>query len=91
MNFFGITLRRPSYAQLTSAVILAVGLWLLLLGVLRASGQAIGPLDAASALAVIAWSCVAVPLGIRIGDGARHLAANLAGAAMLLVLVRAFG
>ncbi len=88
MNFFGIVLRRPRYAELTSAVILATGLWLLLLGLLRAAGQVVSALDAAAALVVIAWSCIGVQLGIRIGQGGRHLAANLAVSAVLLLLLK---
>lgn len=87
MKLFGIPLQRPRYAALTSSAILAVGLWLLLVGLLRAAGIGLEARDAAGALVVIAWSCVAVPIGIRVADGGRHLAANLAVNALLLVLL----
>lgn len=88
MNFFGIPLRRPRYAELTSAVILATGLWLLVLGLVRAAGHTLAALDAAALLVVIAWSCIGVQIGIRIGQGGRHLAANLTVSALLLGLLK---
>ncbi len=84
MTLFGIPLRRPSFAQFTSAVILGVGLWAALLAVLRTQGLDITRIDAACGLAVVVWSCVAVQIGIHVGRGPRHLALNVAVSALLL-------
>lgn len=89
MTLFGIPLRRPSYAQFTSAVILGVGLWAALLGVLHVNGVALTRVDAACALIVVLWSCIAVQLGIHVGRGARHLALNVAVSALLLGAMQA--
>lgn len=89
MTLFGIPLRRPSFAQFTSSVILGVGLWAALLGLLRSSGQDVTRVDAACALAIVLWSCIAVQLGIHVGRGPRHLVANLAVSGLLLGALQA--
>jgi hypothetical protein len=89
MTLFGIRLQRPSFAQVTSSVILGVGLWAALLGLLQASGQEVTRVDAACALAVVLWSCVAVQIGIHVGRGPRHLALNVAVSALLLGALQA--
>jgi hypothetical protein len=89
MNLFGIPLRRPTFNQITSATILAIGLWLAFLGALRAAGQTIGAFDAGAVLLVGVWSCVGAQAGIRIGQGARHLLANVTVSALLLAAYQA--
>lgn len=89
MTLFGIRLQRPSFAQFTSSVILGVGLWAALLGLLQASGQDLTRVDAACALVVVLWSCVAVQIGIHVGRGPRHLALNVAVSALLLGALQA--
>ncbi len=84
MNVFGITLRKPSFNELTAATVMAIGLWLALLAVLRAFGQGLDIVDAGAALLVMVWGCVGVRLGLQIDQGTRHLIANVAVSALLL-------
>jgi hypothetical protein len=88
MKLLGIALRRPSFGEFTSSAVLGVGLWLALVGVLRASGVDLTRADAACALVVVLWSCVAVRLGIDIARGPRHLVANTAVCGVLLGLLQ---
>jgi hypothetical protein len=85
MNLFGIPLRKPSFNEVTAATVMAIGLWLLVTGLMRAGGQELGATDAGAALLVCVWSCVGARIGIRIGLGARHLAANLVVSGALLL------
>jgi hypothetical protein len=85
MTLFGIALRRPTFAQFTSATVLGVGLWMLLLGVMARLGIETTAVEAGGALVVVAWSCIAVQLGIHVGQGLRHLLANLAVGSVLLL------
>lgn len=84
MKVLGIELRRPTFNEVTSASVLAVGLWVALIGLARAAGFDLTPMDAGAALLVLGWSCVAVQIGIHVGRGHRHLAANVVISAMLL-------
>ena len=86
MHLIGIPLRKPNFAELTAASILAVGLWIACLGVMRAVQLEIGSADAGALLIVVAWACLSTRLGIRVGLGQRHLAANLLVSGVLLGL-----
>jgi hypothetical protein len=86
MKLLGLPLQRPTFNGLTGAAVLATGLWLLLVGLMHGTGQALGALDAGAALVVVAWSCIAVQCGIHVGRGLRHLAANLLVSALLLAV-----
>ncbi|HZE91954.1 MAG TPA: hypothetical protein VE029_09665 [Rhizobacter sp.] len=86
MKLFGITLRKPSFNEITAAAVMGVGLWLACLGVMNASGQPMGRMDAGAALLVVVWACVAVRLGINVSAGVRHLAVNALVSAALLVV-----
>jgi hypothetical protein len=86
MNLFGIALRKPSFNEVTAATVMGVGLWLAVLAVARAFGHGLDIVDAGAALLVMVWGCVGVRLGIEIGKGSRHLAANLVVSAMLLAV-----
>jgi hypothetical protein len=84
MNLIGIQLRKPSFNELTSAAVLATGLFLLALGVMRMLGLPMDRVEAGALLLVVFWGCVSVRLGIRIGEGHRHMVANLMVSAVLL-------
>lgn len=84
MKLFGIDLRKPNNNEITAAVVMAVGLWMAALGLLRVLHIDIARADAGALLLVVAWGCVSARLGIRIDMGRRHLLANLAVSALLL-------
>ncbi|NRF65917.1 hypothetical protein HLB44_02835 [Aquincola sp. S2] len=86
MKLIGISLRKPSFGELTAAAVMATGLWLVAVGGLRAFQVEIGRADAGALLLIVLWACVSARLGIRIGMGQRHLLANLLGSAALLAL-----
>jgi hypothetical protein len=88
MNLFGIALRRPRFNEVTAAGVMAAGLWVAAVGLAHALHLDMDRADAGALLIVIAWGCVSVRLGIRIGTGRRHLVANLAVNAVLLMLYR---
>lgn len=93
MKLIGIPLRRPNFAELTASSILAVGLWMACLGLMRAASLELGRADAGALLIVVAWACLSTRVGIRVGMGQRHLAANLLVSGVLLgtyELARAF-
>jgi hypothetical protein len=85
MNFLGIPLRKPSFNEITAATVMGLGLWLALVAVLRVSGHGLTKMEAGAALVVVLWGCIGVRFGIRIDQGSRHLLANLAVSAGLLV------
>lgn len=86
MKLIGIPLRRPTFGELTAAAVMATGLWLAALGVSRAAQFPMDRIDAGALLVVVAWGCVSVRLGIRVGHGNRHLVANLLVSAALLLV-----
>lgn len=85
MNFIGIPLRRPSFGELTAAGVMATGVWLAALGVLRLVQLPFDRVDAGALFIVLLWGCISARLGIRIGAGHRHLLANLLVSAALLL------
>ncbi len=84
MKLIGIPIRKPSFDELTAAAVMAAGLWMLVVGVLRALQLPLGGADAGALLIVFAWGCVSVRVGIHVGRGQRHLLANLLVSAALL-------
>jgi hypothetical protein len=86
MTFFGIELRRPSFNEVTAATVMAVGLWVGAVGIAQASGHALEAGDAGALLVVAIWGCVGTRLGLKVGSGGRHLAANIGVSAVLLAL-----
>lgn len=86
MKLIGIPLRRPNFGELTAAAVMATGLWLFALGVIRAAQWPIDRMDAGALLIMVAWGCISVRLGIRVGMGNRHLLANLLVSGALLLV-----
>jgi hypothetical protein len=86
MRLFGIELRAPGSWELTAAVVLGTGLWVAAVGLLHAAQVEIGRFDAGALLVVALWACIAARMGIRVGQGHRHLLANVCMSAVLLGL-----
>jgi hypothetical protein len=86
MQLFGIVLRRPSSGELTVAAVMAVGCWLAIAGLARASGHPLAAADAGALLVVVAWGCIGARCGLRFDRGPRHIAAHLAVGGLLLGL-----
>lgn len=84
MKLLGIPLRKPSFNEFTAASIMGVGLWMLALGLMRASKVEVAWQDAGALLIMALWGCLCARLGIRVGAGGRHLLANLLVGATLL-------
>jgi hypothetical protein len=86
MKILGVELKQPTFNEVTASAVMAAGLWLACVALLRAGDLPLDRIEAGGALLVIFWGCVGVRLGIRVDRGARHLALNLAvGAALLAV------
>ena len=86
MKILGITLRKPSFNEITAAAVMATGLFVAALGLMHALRMPIDPIEAGALLLVVLWGCVSARVGIRVGLGQRHLAANLLVSAALLAL-----
>jgi hypothetical protein len=84
MNLIGITLRRPTFGELTAAAVMATGVWLAAVGLAHVLKLPMDRIEAGALLLVVVWGCVSARLGIRIGMGHRHLLANLTVSALLL-------
>ena len=84
MTFFGIALRRPSFNEVTAATVMAVGLWVAVIGLAKFSGHALQAHDAGAILVVAVWGCIGARLGFAIAKGGRHLAVHFGVSAVLL-------
>ncbi len=84
MKLIGIPLRKPRFNEVTSAVIMGAGLWILAVGLMHILHADIGKADAGALLLVLLWGSVSARLGIRVGMGTRHLVANVLVTALLL-------
>jgi hypothetical protein len=84
VKFIGIPLRKPAFAEVTAAALMAVGLWAAAVGLLLSSRVSFDRVDAGALLLVLAWGCVSTRMGIRVGQDSRHLLANLVGCSLLL-------
>ena len=86
MTLFGIQLRRPTFNEVTAATVMAVGLWVAVIGLAQVSGHALQARDAGALLVVSVWGCLGARLGVGIGKGGRHFAAHVGINAVLLAL-----
>lgn len=86
MKILGIPLRTPNASELTAAAVMGTGLWVAAVGMFRLAAIDIDRFDAGALLLVVLWGCISARLGIRIGDGHRHLVANLSVSAALLAM-----
>jgi hypothetical protein len=86
MKILGVELRQPTFNEVTASAVMAAGLWLACMALMRASEQPLDRVEAGGALLVIFWGCVGVRLGIRVDRGARHLALNVVFGALLLAV-----
>jgi hypothetical protein len=86
MTLFGISTRTPSFAEVTAASLMALGVWLGAVALLFRLDRSPTPYDAGALLVVLAWGCIGVRLGIRMDRGGRHVLANVAISALLLGL-----
>lgn len=77
MKFIGVPLRRPGFNELTAAAVMGSGLWVLAVGLAHITRMDLTKGDAGALLLVMLWACVSTRMGIRVGAGGRHLAANL--------------
>lgn len=84
MKIIGIPLQRPSVNEFTAASILGIGLWVAVVGVLQAAGLGLDRANAGALLVVMWWGSLSARVGIHIGQGQRHLLANLAVSGVLL-------
>lgn len=84
MKILGIALRKPNFNEITVAVVMATGLFVAALGVMRAFHMPIDQIEAGALLLVVLWGCISVRLGIRIEQGKQHMVANLMVSALLL-------
>lgn len=91
MQVVGIPLRKPGFNEVTAATVMGGGLWIALVGLLRAGGHPLERPDAAALLLVMLWGCLAVRLGIDLTAGWRHRIVHLTVCGGLLGLVHATG
>ena len=84
MKIFGVTLRKPSFNEITASAVMATGLFLAALGLMRALHMPIDSTEAGALLLVVLWGCISVRLGIRIEQGKQHMVVNLMVSALLL-------
>ena len=84
MKIFGITLRKPSFNEITASAVMATGLFIAALGLMHALHMPIDSTEAGALLLVVLWGCISVRLGIRIEQGKQHMVVNLMVSALLL-------
>ncbi|MDQ6684771.1 MAG: hypothetical protein M3Z16_06565 [Pseudomonadota bacterium] len=86
MTLLGLELRRPTFNEVTAATVMAVGLWVAVIGLAKGFGHALGAGDAGALLVVSVWGCIGVRLGLGLDKGGRHVAAHVGVSALLLGL-----
>ena len=86
MKILGIQLRKPSFDEVTASAVMAAGLWLAYIALMKVGGQAFDPVQSGAVLLIIFWGCVCVRFGIHVGRGLQHLLLNVLFGGALLVL-----
>ena len=86
MKILGIQLRKPSFDEVTASAVMAAGLWLAYIALMKVGGEAFDPVQSGAVLLIIFWGCVCVRFGIHVGRGLQHLVLNIAFGGALLVL-----
>jgi hypothetical protein len=86
MKILGIQLRKPSFDEVTASAVMAAGLWLAYIALMKVGGQAFDAVQSGAVLLIIFWGCVCVRFGIHVGRGLQHLVLNIAFGGALLVL-----
>lgn len=84
MQVAGIPLRKPAFNEITAATVMGGGLWIALVGLLRAGGHVLDRPEAAALLLVMLWGTLAVRLGIDLAAGWRHRVVHFAVCGALL-------
>jgi hypothetical protein len=86
MKIIGVPLRRPDFNEITAAAVMAAGLWVLAVGLMKVASVHLAKGDAGALLLVMLWACLSARFGIHVGQGGRHLAANVVVSAALLAV-----
>jgi hypothetical protein len=86
MKILGIELRKPSFEEVTASAVMAAGLWLAYVALMKLSGHAFEPEHAGAVLLIMFWGCVCVRFGIHVGRGLQHLVLNVAFGGVLLLI-----
>ena len=86
MKILGLALRKPNFGEMTAAAVMGTGLWLAAMGLARSLQLPLDRFDAGALLVVLLWGCFSARVGIHIGQGQRHLAANLLVSGALLLV-----
>lgn len=86
MTIFGVQLIRPGFWPLTQAIAIAVVLWALLTISPLSATDAVG---AGANLAAIMFGCISNVIGIEVKKGGLHLALNVVGCVLVLLVYTA--
>lgn len=83
MRILGVTLRKPTFVDVTVMMAVATFLLVAVLAVSGLMGYRPGTYTKAVFLASLAWGVLSNLIGIRVVDGWRHLALNTVGCAVI--------
>ena len=74
MTIFGIELRRPSFNEVTAATVMAVGLWVAVIGLAQVTGHALQARDAGDMLGVVLNAGAYTHTSVALGDAIKAIA-----------------
>lgn len=86
MTLFGIEIRKPSFDEITAAVVMGIGLWIAVIGLARVSGHGLDVKEAGALLVMSVWGSVGARLGLGFDKGHRHLILNMGVSGLLLAV-----